>query len=206
MLGHLILGLGLFLGGGQSPQPSECDYDLKAMMELRITAFDQDPNGGWRALARRPACKGEAAELIRIYRSRQESFLSMLFWHEGQLRASRGEIGEAVALFEKAKRPADDSGWNAYADATIAFLKKDKAALLEARERLLQTPKPPEQQWVDANGKPRAAPKWPMNIDVVNALVACFGKSYDEAYGSTVCRDAGATSRGASSKTAAHRP
>ncbi len=184
---HLLLFLALAAPPSTAaPAPnSTCAYDSKAVMALDQNAFDQDPRGGWRELARREGCKDEAADLIRKYRERQESRLSLLYWHEGQLRASLGETAGAIALFEKSRQPKDTVGWNAYVDATIAFLKNDRAALVQARERLLSTPKPSGFTPVSQQGTPR---KWPMNIDVVNALLSCFGRPYDKAYGDPGCR------------------
>jgi hypothetical protein len=112
------------------------------MLALDQSAFDQDPEGGWRQIASRNGCKAEAADLIALYRERQKSRSPILYWHEGQLRASLGQTAAAIALFEMSRKPKDMLGWNAYVDASIAFLKNDKEALVEARERLLSTPKP----------------------------------------------------------------
>jgi hypothetical protein len=169
-----------------------CDFDKPTMLNLGVNDFDQDLKGGWRVVARQKGCEDQAAELIRQYRRRQEDSLGLLYWHEGQLRASLGQVQQAVSLLERSKTPNEASGWNAYVDATIAFLVRDEPGLLEARRQLLATPRPPQGPTVDAHGKPRPAPKWPLNIDVVNALVACFGKTYDEAYGSRQCRELGA--------------
>ena len=188
----MVLPLLLLAASQLSPQAASpaCHFDRPALLALGVDAFDQDLKGGWRAIAYEKGCEEKAAGLIKQYREKQESNLSILYWHEGQLRASVGELGQAVSLFEKS-RTSNDPAWNAYVDATIAFLVRDARGLREARDRLLATPKPEEQNWQDANGKSVPAPKWPMNIDVVNALVACFGKSYDEAYGTPQCRQLG---------------
>ncbi len=188
----MVLPLLLLAAAQLSPQAAKpvCHFDRPALLALGVDAFDQDLKGGWRVIAYEKGCEHKAAELIQQYRKKQEGSLSILYWHEGQLRASVGQVGQAVSLFEKSKVP-NDLTWNAYVDATIAFLVRDARGLREARDRLLATPKPAERDWQDANGKPIPAPKWPMNIDVVNALVACFGRSYDEAYGNPQCRQLG---------------
>lgn len=157
------------------------------MFGLSADAFDQDLQGGWRELAARPGCKADAADLISRYRQRQEARITSLYWHEGQLRAELDQRERAIAAFEKSRHKDKPPEWDAYVDATIAFLKHDKPALLAARERLATMPRPPDDQWADINGKPLPPPSWPPNLDVVDGLIACFGKGYDEAYGAA-CR------------------
>jgi hypothetical protein len=70
------------------------------------------------------------------------------------------------------KRSGDVSGWNAYVDASIAFLKKDKSSLLSARRKLQNWPKPKD--W------PLERP-WPQNLVIVDGFINCFDLSYAEA-------------------------
>jgi hypothetical protein len=166
---------------------SACAYDRQQMLALDQRAFDQDMNGGWRALSRREGCALAAADLIRDYRQSHRLSDTILYWHEGQLRASAGQTETAIALFEQSRTNPDDGyGWNAYVDATIAFLRVDRPALLAAREALARLPMPAGFAPVDTEGRPLQI-RWPMNMDVVDALVACFGSSYSEAYGGA-CR------------------
>ncbi len=152
-------------------------------MALDIHAFDQDLNGGWRPIAQRDGCVDEAADLIRAYREFVTSRTLILYWHEGQLRAELGETEAAIALFERSRRePADDEyGWNHYVDATIAFLRQDRSALEAARGRLAKAKVPDfPADWRGSRG--------PMNLDVVDGLLSCFGRSYKDAYGAKECR------------------
>src|SRR5439155_917614 len=90
----------------------DCTYDRAAMMALEQDAFDQDEKGGWRALQMR-GCLAEAADLIRDYRNASpRPHRSILFWHEGQLRAVLGQTDRAIALLDNARHPAaeDDFG------------------------------------------------------------------------------------------------
>src|SRR5690606_11715924 len=99
----------------QAPSASDlCTYDRSAMLALDQDAFDQDPAGGWRALAAHEECLLAAADLIRDYRQNRRSEDTILYWHEGQVRAVAGMESEAIPLFEKSlKRPEEDPfGWN----------------------------------------------------------------------------------------------
>ncbi|MFZ2235102.1 MAG: hypothetical protein WAV67_01875, partial [Dokdonella sp.] len=84
-------------------------------------------------------------------------------------------------------------GLNAYADATIAFLRGDRQELDKALADLKATPAPPGETLDDGkiqttwpDGTKRAVP-WPPNVDVVEGLQRCIGKPYRDAYGSS-CR------------------
>ena len=114
------------------------------------------------------------------------------------MRADAGQYPEAIALMEHAYKPTEDdkAGWNPYVDATIAFLRRDRPALKRARERLTAVP-PPAGVGVppvidgymeaDFDGGSKKRIRWPINIDVVEGLENCFGKTYAEAY-KEVCR------------------
>ncbi|MBV9883888.1 MAG: hypothetical protein JO276_12845 [Sphingomonadaceae bacterium] len=150
-------------------------------------------NGGWRALAGRPGCEGVAADLIHAYRANLEAHLSILYWHEGQLRANIGQYPEAIRLMELSRKPEDRFGWNPYVDATIAFLRGDRTALVAARTQLAGLPRP-------AGFEDRTLPNglhvtWPMNLEVVDGLVRCFGRPYREAYSLPECREPGEAQR-----------
>lgn len=166
--------------------PDPCQVDRAAILALSQEAFDQDLARGWRPLAQRPGCEGAAADLVRDYRASTESRIHILYWHEGQLRANIGEYPEAIRLMEQSRRLDDPFGWNPYVDATIAFLHADLGALNAARARLATLPRPSAfREQVLANGYRLS---WPPNLEVVDALVRCFGRPYREAYGSPPCR------------------
>lgn len=165
-----------------------CAYDRAAMLALDKNHFDQDLEGGWRRLDNR-GCAAQAADLIRRYRERYGLTDSILYWHEGQLRAGIGQRTRAVRLFERSRRPGPDSfGWNLYVDATLAFLHRDRRALLSARTALARLPRPDGFHPTDVNGNPIRL-EWPPNLAVVDGLIACFGKPYKLAY-AEACRGA----------------
>jgi hypothetical protein len=167
--------------------PTRCDYDRDAMLALDQRAFDQDFSGGWRALAN-AGCEAEAADLIRDWREAHRSDDFILFWHEGQLRADIGQTRQAIALFEKSRKPAAEDaqfGWNLYFDGSVAFLRRDRAELDVARDRLAVLPMPDDLKMVGPDGKPVQV-AWPMNLNVLDAFQRCWGKTYKQAYACAV--------------------
>jgi hypothetical protein len=195
----MSLLLAMILAGAA---PAPCIADRERLLALDPRAFDQDLEGGWRAVALREECQSAAADLIRDYRRLHGLSDSILYWHEGQLRALAGETKAAIALFERSRKgPGDRFGWDAYVDATIAFLRHDRRALMAARESLARLPRPADFDPRDPQGHPlRMA--WPVNLDVVDGFIACFGRTYVQAYG-PACR-APAT-RGVEASPAKHR-
>ena len=47
---------------------TSCIEDRDALLSLDYAAFDQDLNGGWRAVSQMKGCEEEAADLLRDYR------------------------------------------------------------------------------------------------------------------------------------------
>ncbi|MRW92794.1 hypothetical protein GJ699_22605 [Duganella sp. FT80W] len=195
----LLLCCGLLnSASAQDAPPASCAYDRAQMLALDETQFDQMPSG-WRSLEAKPECAVVAADLLRDYQQAHQSESGLLFWHEAQLRADAGQDAAAIALMEKSRKPAsaDTGDWNPYVDATIAFLRKDRAALEQARASLLAFQPPPGADlppivngYIEldfADGQKRKI-RWPPNIDVVDGLIACFDKPYTEAYGGD-CRE-----------------
>lgn len=181
----LMLSLALIVQASQpvpapAPSPPSCAYDREAALALGFNRFDQDLAAGWRRLAAMPSCKAEAANLIHDYRSFMLAVMPILYWHEAQLRAEAGDTVAAVSLMDRSRQPseADAFGWNPYVDATIAFLRGDRAAFDAARAQLLALPRPAHLP---------ADREWPPNARVVEGLSKCFGRSYAVAYGDA-CR------------------
>lgn len=193
----LTIALCLFtLSGALAQVPGDnCAYDEEAMLALDEAAFDQDlPNGGWRKIGNIPGCEAAAAELIAAYRARHPHSSSIVAWHEGQMLASAGMNERAIPALEAARKdPArDPAGWNHYVDATIAFLAGDREALVQARDRLAAVPfddtaglPPLVDGFIELPTQPGQPPlrmRWPPNIEVVDGLLNCFGRPYNDAY------------------------
>ncbi|MEE3625924.1 hypothetical protein UCD39_18365 [Nitrospirillum sp. BR 11752] len=180
-----MLGAGVALAA-DAPADA-CIPDRAALLALDGQAFDQDLNGGWRHIAYKPGCMTAAADLLRDYRAAHpQEPARILYWHEGQLRAMTGDTAAALPLLDQSRDPRATSraqAWNAYVDATMAFLRRDQRSLLAARDRLSHVPPPPPEP--DARGTSMKVVKWPMNMGIVNSLVACFTKPYADAYDGT---------------------
>jgi hypothetical protein len=170
-----------------TPPGDPCPYDRDRLLSLDQNAFDQDLEGGWRKLADDPRCWIAAADLLRDYREAHHSTASILFWHEGQLRANAGQTDAAITLFEQSRaKEADPFGWNFYVDGTIAFLRHDRARLQAARDKLAVLPKPKDFHPIGPDGKPFDI-KWPPNLNVLDGFLTCFDRPYDQAYGTPQC-------------------
>ena len=173
------------------PAVDPCAQDRAALLALTPTAFDQDLNGGWRTLTEKPECAAVAAELLSAYRKTHWSDLTpgelhLNYWHEGQLRAGLGQTQAATRLMMAGVNPeTPNSGFSDYALGTIAFLHQDSAGLVAARERLAATPKPADFDRAAERFKATYGfdLEWPVNLKVLDSLIACFGRPYNEAYG-----------------------
>lgn len=145
-----------------------------------VEQFDQTPGAGWRALTDQKRY-ADAASLIESFLVKHPELAARekanLHFHAAQCLAFDGQaasLESARAHLREARvdpEPSDSPvRWNDYVAATQAFLAGDLPALKAARERIAAGPK--------VNGA--AA-----NLDVVDRMIASFGKSYREAYETT---------------------
>lgn len=175
-----------------APAPApECSYDLEEMLELDRDAFDQDLDGGWRPLGMVKGCEIATAELIRAWRHEKRDHASILYWHEGQMRAYAGQTDQAIALFELTRKSQDSDanfGWNHYVDGTIAFLRGDRDGLARAIERLAGIPEPKDNSFTLPDGTIIEL-NWPPNMGVLERFEQRWGRPYSEAYGSADCSE-----------------
>lgn len=170
--------------------------EREAILAMDIIGFDNTQGQGWRLVADRE-CYSEAAQLIEDYRARSGG-PDFARHHQAQMHAAAEERDKAVALLDQLITDAEASEqWTDlyYHRATRAFLVNDLESLQAARANLAAVPAPPgftealerfKKQYPDFS-----PPEWPLNLDVVDAFIACFGKSYNEAYGGDTCREAG---------------
>lgn len=163
--------------------------ETERLLALNFEQFDQDLKGGWRALGDRHGCEVRAARLIEAYIDTHQKTIpakriATLNWHLGQMWASAGNSPKAIRAFE-ATKPEGGDAQNYYADATIAFLKRDRNAFDQARAGLAALPPPKNWDKAVADYEKRfnmPGPVWPMNLDVVDRLGACFDQPYWLAY------------------------
>lgn len=208
----LVLGLNIVVipstRSFEADEAGKCVYDQDAMLRLDPNTFDQDDNAGFRQLGNHPECRTVAADIIALYIDRHKDELARRWqvpsfkWHEATMRALAGETKRAIPLMRQSIKPERGPDefvgwseyarpWNEYVKATIAFLNHDRRGLKRARERLAKSPIPAGFANIDTSQTGGVLPPWPQNLDVVDGLIACFGRPYEEAYGSAECRAAG---------------
>jgi hypothetical protein len=172
----LVIATALVLSQSVHATPNQpTPLEFQALMALDYQAFDQTPpDGGWRGIVDNV----DAGKTLDAYRVHHLDTLvdwqaRVITWHAGQVYAMADLKELGVARFKKSFNPAepadDQFKWNAYVRGSIAFLEKDKATLIKARDEVLKAD--PE----NVNGK------------LLAAFVRCFDKSYKEAY-STDCK------------------
>jgi hypothetical protein len=159
-------------------QLKECNLSsqhLNLMKAQDFWTFDQTPFGH-RYLSMPPTfCKLSSAKLIDGYllinRNRLLPYQrSILYFHAGQDYAMGDAYIPAISRFQnsfnKDEAENPEFHWNAYVSATIAFLKKDRAALTAARAKFPDTPTEG-----DAT-----------NVKIVDRFLRCFESTYLDAY------------------------
>ncbi len=176
---------------GQTQPVGSVPYCSLAKYTSITQSYDDFESGsnGWRQWGEN-GCYSEAAELLANYRRENDASLgaaprNSLLFHEAQLRASAGENSAAEDLIDEIETRSVIAPVAIYYAATAAFLRNDKVRLEQMRKELSEMPMPKEfedarRRYVEANGG--EGPKWPMNLDVVDDLIKCFGQPYLIAY------------------------
>jgi hypothetical protein len=171
---------------GTSPPPPSCSYNRAEMLNMDLDTFDQSDKG-WRSLLGEGDCDDSAVGLIKDYLTAHPDLSAdqrpQLLWHEGQLLAGSNHYDESLVVFRSIHET--EESMRLYQAATIAFLQRDKTALLAARAALAALPEPPDFEaaakiFREKTGETLA---WPENLNVVDGLIRCFSSSYRVAYG-----------------------
>jgi len=168
-----------------TPRPY-CHLARETSLDMPIEDFENGPDG-WRIWGE-GGCDREAADLIASYRTRWPDLDPgrdvILRWHEAQLRAMVGD-DQAQTLIESILGRAASPATELYHQATLHFLRNDLQAFQTTRDKLAALPEPPQfararAAFSEKYGQP--GPTWPLNLDVVDSLAACFGLPYRQAY------------------------
>lgn len=140
-----LVVLSFVTGCASTPIPkTNCELDFESALTTDINQpyadFDQTKNSGWRRLDS-SGCYEEAADLIEAYIEANEADEMSLVWHIAQLRASAGDYERAIVFASKSLRESEELDerqlrWNDYVRGTIAFLRRDKAALVYFRNQV----------------------------------------------------------------------
>lgn len=172
-----------------------CEVDetrFDALMALDPQSFDQDFSGGWRPVGDEPGCERAAADLLIAYMDHSPHFTperpGVIGWHAGQMLAMDGQAELAIPYFDAARGGSPE--WNLYVDATIAFMRRDRAAAEAARANLATMPPSEEEmaarrQFLADNPRirmPDGYVEQPQNLNVVDRLLTCWDAPYPDAY------------------------
>lgn len=150
-----------------SSEATVSNEKMDAFLKMDFWEFDQTPQG-WRSLHNSDGSEDHiaTAKVLDTYYEKKtglpEKQKTLIAFHAGQNYGFANQAETAIARFQKSYEDAQPD-WNAYVDATIAFLKNDKNSLLDARKKLEKIP-----------GQ--------MNLNVVDRLIKNFGRSYHDAY------------------------
>lgn len=144
------------------------------LLAFSYQQFDQTRAAGWRVLSDRGQYR-KAAHLIEAYLIRHPELPAdqrgILHFHAAQAFAFAQDTPAAVRHLEHATFDSEPPGspvrWNDYVLATQAFLRRDRAQLVAARERIARSS--------PVHGE---IP----NLKIVDSLITHFGEAYAIAY------------------------
>lgn len=160
-------------------QSNQCPLDKNKIAEMlakKYEDFAQKPDSGWREFESK-GCYLSGAIMADIYlvdhhHDLDETQKTSILYQSGQLYAYEGATEIALHRFRRSISPdgsqKNDATWTAFIGATMAFLKKDKPALLAKREELSKATN-------DPNRRPRL-------MATVDKFIQCFEQSYLKAY------------------------
>ncbi len=163
IVGMATCALGMSMAGaatGTTSCPAEID---SAQLGLGYAQFDA---AGWRTVLA-AGCTDAAVAQLRAYRDVNRSHMSEdqvreLNFHMGQALAMSGREEESIPYFEQAR--GGDQEWSAYVEATLAFLRRDAAALQMQRDR-----------YAAASGASE------MRLSFIDGFIACPAAGYVQA-------------------------
>lgn len=172
-IGLAVIGLFVASFGANADEVESCDAKYQAVAPVAIKMpyreFDQSPEG-FRKLGN---CWAEASVLLKRYVAKQEYETRNVRWHLAQTLALNGDTAGAIESALLSLNPPEVEkkstfSWNTYAQATIAFLRNDRAAF--------------DSQYEVHRAAAEKYPENKMNLDILNELAKCFGKPYKQSY------------------------
>ena len=131
------------------------------LMNLSLDDFDQSSQGFRQYSNDYELVRLVIPEYIKVNKLATSESRN-LHWHLGQMHAFNDNYKEAIAEMKQSYL-ASSKTWQAYVDGTIAFLEKDKQALIKALELLNEQ----DNQ---------------MNIEFLEKFIKYFDQSYRQAY------------------------
>ena len=155
--------------------------EFETIVSLPFKEFDQTAGSGWRPFYEE-GCYSVASKLLIRYLTEHPEIAQQQFilpFHAGQLLAMAGDYEKALPFLEGGYTDIEMEyvNWNAFVDAHIAFITRDKKLLMESRDKISKQPGMPNEQ-----GVPEWAIGKKMNLDVVDGFINCFNKPFAEAY------------------------
>lgn len=167
------------------------------LMALSIDDFDQDMDGGWRAVAYNDGCDDVAAFLLEDYIAIHDLSPDdgLIFWHAGQTHAGSGNYSRAAEFFrptfDDTLKPGEPHyDWTLYGRGTLAFIERDRVALERAISEYQDIPVDEERiaamkRFAEENNVtfPEEAARKPLNLVALEGLLRCFDEPYSSAYG-----------------------
>ena len=176
------------------------EIEKSRLLALPLNDFDQDMQGGWRAIAYQEGCHSVAGYLIEDYIAAHniipDEDNNILFWHVGQMHAYAKDYPRAKLYFTQSYDTELLPGehgyeWALYAKGTIAFLDKDRPELKRIITTMEQIPVDPDRiqsmkKVMAENSKvkfPKGFETRHLNLMVLDGLLECFEGSYADAYG-----------------------
>ena len=134
----MLLSLLIAAAAGIASSCAVPPAELERQAALVYSTFDsQPPPHGWRHLSAM-GCTDAAVSMLSAYAAANAGGLSAanameLSFHIGQVLALAGRENESIAYFERSLQTTATAEWSAYVQATLAFLKRDTAAVRVAR-------------------------------------------------------------------------
>lgn len=179
-----VLGMHAFADDCRDPGGLASGY---AVLGIEYKELNRMLDAMWLEIDNKPGCEADGADFIKGYRKNVIGrHIHNLNYREVQFAAVAGQTERGIALMREVIAGETVPEMVHYREAELAFLQRDRAALVAAREKLLSLPEPEGfKRYVlrmETRYPDEPQPIWPPNVDVVDRLLNCFEFPYREAY------------------------